>query len=185
MRVLLISLVVLFAGCAADPAKVEQVAGEEAVRLTAPSQRLSSFANFQLAPMTFADEIRAEDKKMNEAREFEANLANKIQPLLDGWNAAENSGQGTLVIEPRLAKLRIVSGGARFWVGGLAGDSFLDMDLVLVDEDSGEEISNVRVGRSADAMTGGWSVGKSDQNPDEYVVSIVHTYLENNYQITR
>lgn len=181
MRIFLISVFVFLAGCAADPAKVEQVAGEEAGRLQAPSQPLSSFASFQLAPMTFSDAIRAEDGKMEEAREFETNLSNKVQPLLDGWNAAGTAGQGTLVIEPRLVKLKIVSGGARFWAGAFAGDSFIDMNLVPINQDSGEAISNVRVARSADAMTGGWSVGKSDQNLDEYIVGIVHTYLEENY----
>jgi hypothetical protein len=30
-------------------------------------------------------------------------------------------------------------------------------------------------------MTGAWSVGKSDQNLDEYIVSIVSEYLTDHY----
>ena len=77
--------------------------------------------------------------------------------------------------------MRVVSGGNRFWAGAFAGDSFIDMNLILVDEETGEVISNVRVERNADSMTGAWSIGKSDQNLDEYIVSIVHEYLEENY----
>jgi len=180
MRIALLVLMVLMAACAADPQKVEQVANAEAERLADPSKPLSTFASFRLDEMTFADEIKAEEGKMEEAREFEGNLKAKIQPLLDQWNAA-GTGAGTLAIKPELIKLRIVSGGARFWAGGLAGDSYIDMDLLLLDEATGEAVSKVRISRSADAMTGGWSVGKSDQNLDDYIVSIVHEYLEDHY----
>jgi len=55
------------------------------------------------------------------------------------------------------------------------------MDLELVDKESGEQIAQVLVRRDADSMTGAWSVGKSDQNLDDYIVSIVHEYLMNHY----
>ncbi len=180
MRLVAAILMFTLAGCAADPAKVEQVANQEAERLQAPSRALSGFADYRLEPMTFSSAIQAEEAKMAEGREFESNLQAKIQPLLDQWGSA-GEGQGTLVIKPELVGLRVVSGGARFWAGAFAGDSFVDMNLVLEDEESGEAISNVRVARNADAMSGAWSVGKSDQNLDEYVVSIVHQYLEDNY----
>ncbi|HKJ20695.1 MAG TPA: hypothetical protein VJ993_08545, partial [Woeseiaceae bacterium] len=121
MRFLAAILIVMLAGCAADPAKVEQVADQEAERLQAPSRPLSSFGSFELAAMTMSEEIRAEEGKVEEAREFEANLIAKIQPLLQQWNAAESDGQGTLLIRPELAGLRVVSGGARFWAGAFAG----------------------------------------------------------------
>lgn len=181
MRIIAALALIALAGCAADPAKVEAVADEEAQRLAAPSQKLSTFADFRLDPMTFSTAIQNEGGKMEEGREFEGNLSAKIQPLLDQWNAADTGGQDTLVIKPELVKLKIVSGGARFWAGAFAGDSFIDMNLRLVAEGADQEIANVRVSRDADAMTGGWSVGKSDQNLDEYIVTIVHEYLESNY----
>lgn len=179
----LVAAILMFAlvGCAADPVKVEQVANEEADRLQNTSRPLSGFASYRIEPMTFSDAIKAEKGKMEEATEFESNFKNKVQPLLDQWSAAAADGQGTLVIKPKLVGLRIVSGGARFWAGAFAGNSFVDMNLVLENGESGEIISNVRVARNADAMSGAWSIGKSDQNLDEYVVSIVHKYLEDNY----
>jgi hypothetical protein len=50
-----------------------------------------------------------------------------------------------------------------------------------MNRDTGEEVANVRVYRDADSMTGAWSVGKSDQNLDEYIVSIVSEYLTDHY----
>lgn len=181
-KIFLILTAALLTACASDPAKVEAVAVDEAARLKAPTKLLSMYKTFELQDMTFGEEIKLEDKKMAEAREFETAFKAKINPLLDTWNAADSAGsQGKLSIQPHLARLRIVSGGARFWAGGMAGDSFIDMDLRLVDADTGVVVGDVTIRRNADAMTGGWSVGKSDQNLDNYIVSIAHQYLTDNY----
>ena len=172
----------LLTACAADPAKVQQVAENESARLETPTRLLSNFAEFEIGAMTFGAEIQQEEKKMKEAREFENNFNAKVSPLLDGWNAAPADGaSGKLVVQVHLDRLRIVGGGARFWIGAWAGDSFIEMDLRLVDGFTGEVISDVRIRRDANSMTGAWSVGKSDQNLDAYVVSIVHQYLSDNY----
>ncbi len=181
MRILAVLCLLLIAGCAANPEKVQQVAEAEASRLQAPSTALSNFSNYQLMPMSFDSEIEADKGKMREAKEFEENLRAKILPLLEDWAARSTGGEGKLLVEPQLKGLRIVGGGARFWVGALAGDSHIDMDLKLVNDQNGETVGDVRIYRTADSMTGGWSVGKSDQNLDEYVASIVHQYLTDNY----
>lgn len=183
MRIISVLLVAgLLTACAADPAKVEAVAVDEASRLQPPTKLLSMYKTFELQDMTFGEEIKLEDKKMAEAREFEASFKARVGQLLDTWNTADRpSSQGQLSIQPHLARLRIVSGGARFWVGGMAGDSFIDLDLRLVDAETGVVVADVRIRRNADAMTGGWSVGKSDQNLDDYIVSITHEYLNDNY----
>jgi hypothetical protein len=172
----------LLGACAADPAKIQDVAEEEADRLAPPTKLLSSFASFEVAPMAFSDEIKAEPGKVAEAQEFERNLQAKLNPLLSEWNTTQSEvADGTLSIQTTLTQLKIVSGGARFWAGAFAGDSFIDMDLELVDKQSGEQIASVRIRRDADSMTGAWSIGKSDQNLDDYIVSIVHQYLTDNY----
>lgn len=183
MRTVIVVLMAsLLAACAADPAKIDSVAGTEADRLAATTRPLSSFAAFELAPMVYDDKITAEDGKREEANEFEALYASEVGQLLDEWRAGIGEGaDGTLVIESHLTGLRVVSGGARFWAGAFMGDSFIDLDLTLVEKDSAEQISKVRVYRDADSMAGAWSYGKSDQNLDQYIVAIIQQYLENNY----
>ena len=169
--------------CTPSPEKVESVAISEASRLPAPSKPLSSFSRFELAPMTFSQPIIAEQGKMREAREFEIAYDVKIRGLLNQWNtSAPADARDTLLVKTELVGLRIISGAARFWGGAFAGDSFLDLDLILVNKSTGEQISNVRVRKSADAIGGAWSVGQTDQNLDQYVIEIVRTYLSNNYQ---
>ena len=181
MKALTISLMVMLTACAADPAKVQQVAEEEAERLQAPSKQLASFAEFELRAMTFADAIKAEEGKLEEGKEFERNLQAKITPLFQEWREQVTDGQGTLFVQPELVKIRVISGGNRFWAGAFAGDSFIDMNLELIDGTSGESIARIPIYRDADAIAGGWSIGKSDQNLDDYIVSIVHEYLSDNY----
>ena len=181
MKALTILLTVMLTACAADPAKVQQVADEEAERLQAPSKQLASFAEFELRAMTFADAIKAEEGKLEEGKEFERNLQAKITPLFQEWREQVTDGQGTLFVQPELVKIRVISGGNRFWAGAFAGDSFIDMNLELIDGTSGESIARIQIYRDADAIAGGWSIGKSDQNLDDYIVSIVHAYLTDNY----
>ena len=179
-RILLLAAGLLLIGCAADPVKVQETAEAKAQLLDPPTRLLSTYSHFELKPMAFSEGIRGEDEKLAEGQEFETNLANKIGPLLESWETSQQ-GAGTLTIQPELETLRIISGGARFWAGAWAGDSHIDMRLRLIDATTGELIGSPRVRMDAGGLAGAWSIGKSDQNLDEYIVSIVYEYLEGAY----
>lgn len=51
----------------------------------------------------------------------------KIEPLFSEWSSAATGADrsGRLVVEPQLVSLKIVSEGARFWAGAMAGDSHI------------------------------------------------------------
>jgi len=181
MRIFTIALLIILAGCASDPAKVSEVADREAAGLPPPDKQFSSFAEFELKPMTFSDAIRAEERKLEEAREFDQNVRAKLLPLLDEWHNNNTAGTGTLILEPKLTGLRIVSGAGRFWGGVLAGDSFLDMEMVMIDGTTGKSIGKIQTHTESGAWAGAYSFGKSDQNIDEYVAAIIHEYLVDNY----
>ena len=107
--------------------------------------------------------------------------AAKLQPLFNQWNQKPSGNESTLIVEPVLVSLQVVSRAARFWIGPFAGDSTIDLTLKLTDKGSGTVIAQPRVARSAGAMTGNWSVGKSDQNLLDYIAAIAHEYLVSNY----
>lgn len=130
--------------------------------------------------MKLGEAVSSDSRKVAEAKDLERRLSAKIQPLLTEWTRPDRS-EPTLIIEPRVASLHIVSGGARFWIGGMAGNSTVDMDLALIDSATQEVIAKPRIQRSADAMTGGWSVGASDQNLLDYIASIAYEYLATNH----
>lgn len=181
-RAILVFVIAFLTACATNPEKVQAVADAESAKLESPTKPLSSFAEYELKPMVFSSGIRQEEGKLEEAQEFEQNLNEKLLPLLESWRVASSEGSGdTLSIETELTTLRVVSRGARFWTGTWAGDSFINMDLRLIDTGTGDEIADVHIRRNATASAGGWTIGKSDQNLDEYIVSIVYDYLSDNY----
>lgn len=184
MKRIVVCLLVLFVmGCAADPVKLNQVAQEESQRMAKPSRPLSSFGRFEFNTMLLADSVAAEEDKIAIARQLEEKLQARLQPLFDEWQAAGSAKahSGTLVIQPKIQQLRVVSGGARFWVGAMAGDSFIDMNMDLIDTASKTSIGKPRIYKSANAMGGGWSVGATDRNLLDYMVEITYRYLVDNY----
>lgn len=177
-------LVFLLAGCASTPRlSMTEVALQEAARMPSTAVPLSGYNKFELKKMALSNAVAADEGKVAAADTLDSLLQSKISLLLNQWeiNAKDKGSEKMLVIQPILQRLRIVSGGARFWVGAMAGDSEIDMDLVLTDGKSGEQIGTARVNRDADAYAGGWSVGATDQNLDDYIVEIAYQYLVNNY----
>lgn len=182
MRAAVLVLCIILSGCAASLEKLESVGKSEAARMAPPVKKFSTYANYELKPMVLSPAVRSEPGKVKAAEELENTLRTKLQPLLEQWKSSPSSNRsGTLFIEPQLASLRIVSGGARFWAGALVGDSSIDMDLAMTEQGTGQQVAKPRITRSADAMTGGWSIGKSDQNLLDYIASIAYEYMAVNY----
>jgi hypothetical protein len=182
MRYTLFLALLLLVGCAANPETVQSVAATESARLAKPTRPFSTFAHYELRQMALGPAVEREEGKVEEARDLENRMRAAIDPLLAQWAAAPSADRsGTLVIEPRLAALKVVSGGARFWAGAWAGDSLIDIDLFVTEKESGETIANPRLKMEADAMAGGWSIGATDQNLLDYVASTARQYLVDNY----
>lgn len=185
MRYALVILLSVLVGCASSPQRLEDVAAAEAARLAAPQRALASFADYALAPLELAPDVAADERKQVAAAELESRLREVLEPLFAEWRldaaAHPDSRAETLVVRVEVAGLRIVSGGTRFWAGGFAGDSTLDLDLELLAEGDTEPFTRVRVARSAGAAAGGWSVGATDRNLLNYAVAIVRRYLTDNY----
>ena len=177
----LVSWIILL-GCAANPRTLESVAKTESARMAPPAKRFVGYANYELKRMVLSPAVQYEAGKVKVAGELENTLRAKLKPLFDQWKTAASIGRsGTLVVEPQLAFLKVVSGGARFWGGAFAGDSSIDMDLVITDQTTRQQVAKARITRNADSMTGMWSIGQSDENLLEYIASIAYQYLKDNY----
>jgi len=180
------ALVFIQFGCASggdgrsNTDKRRDIAMQEVSRMAPPSEKLSSFAQFELSPITMSSEVADGAKKQAYAEKLGGMLEKRITPLLDEWRAAGGGGSGTLVIQPDVVKLKVVSSGARIWVGAMAGESKIDMNLRLIDKASGKVIANPRIARGAGSMSGAWSFGATDQNLLRYIVDIAYQYLAEN-----
>ncbi len=186
MKKILIYLLLLLSisGCATSNKNHQaDIVNREVSRLSLPIKPLSSYSNFKLENMLLNEEIRLKEDKTKVAKELEVKLRAKLIPLLNEWNSNySNPKSGTLVIEPQLHQLYVVSAGARFWVGAMAGESRIDLDLKITDAQNGIEIARPRIMITASAMSGGWSVGATDKNLLNYIAEISYEYLKNNYK---
>ena len=63
----------------------------------------------------------------------------------------------------------------------MAGDSSIDLDLVMTDQTTGQQVAKPRIMRNADSIAGGFSIGKSDQNLLDYIASIAYQYMKDNH----
>lgn len=178
------SLVILAIGCASDPMKREEIARAEAARMRATEVPLDQFNAFVLEPIGMSPAVAEAEEKVAVAEEVGRKLEARIGPLLDGWrrSAPKTGKRRTLVVQPTIASMHVVSSAARFWIGAMSGDSSIDLDLTLVEKETGALIANQRISRSANAMAGAWSVGASDRNLPDYVVDIAYQYLADNHR---
>lgn len=175
-------LLVVLAGCAASPERLDAVAAKESARMAKTSRPLSTFARYELRAMTMSSEVTQDERKVAQAKVLEQRLRDQLLPLIQKWESAPAGGRsGTLVIEPRLESLRIVSGGARFWAGALAGSSTIDLDLMLTEKQSSSVVAKPRVDIRSNAIAGGWSVGATDRNLLDYIAVTAERYLKDNY----
>ena len=181
-RLLLILCVVALSACSSDPATRQEVAIDESAQMRPPEIPLSAFGSFELLPVAMSPEVSANGKKAEIAIELGRKLETRLRPMIQSWesSAPTDIRKRTLVIKPTVAELRVVSGGARFWAGGFAGDSSIDLDIALIEKKTGRLIANQRINRSANALAGAWSIGASDKNLLDYIVDISYQYLADN-----
>lgn len=171
----------LLMGCAAQPARLSQVARDEASRLLPTSEPLSAFDSFELQPMGTSEAVASAPDKARYAKLLEEKLRGELLPLLASWEKKGDGNGRKLLVQPKLVYLRIISGGSRFWGGAWAGDSKIDLDLKLVEEGTAKVIAMQRIDLGVSGMAGAWSVGVTDRNLLDYVVATTKRYLEDNY----
>lgn len=178
-----LALLLSISGCATSNGnRHAEIVDREVRRLTLPTKPLSAYSNFQINDMVLDDETRQKEDKTKVAKDLENKLQAKLLPLLEEWTNNKTDEQtGTLIIIPELYGLHVVSAGARFWIGAMAGESRIDLELKLVDAQSGKEIARPRIMTMANAMGGAWSIGATDKNLLNYVADIAYQYLKNNY----
>ena len=176
--------IIFLAGCSANPSRIASTAKQESSRLGVTSRPLSEFSNFELRPMELSAGVSDQKEKVVMAKQLENKLSKKLLPLLEEWKADGSMSRtaGTLLIQPQLQSLRIISGGNRFLAGSWAGDSLIDLNLKLADGQTGAIIANPRISRTSSAMGGAWSMGKTDKQLMDYIVGISHQYLVDNYK---
>jgi hypothetical protein len=140
-----------------------------------PAQTLDQFASFELLPTQASEAAKAEKDAL---AKIDQHLKAKLPPLFSTWQKAEGA---KLTIEPNVRELKFVGGGARFFAGALAGSSAVVMTLKLTDAASGRVVAEPQFYQRAAAMGGAWSIGATDNDMLERIVTVAQEYLMRNY----
>ncbi|HVP66829.1 MAG TPA: hypothetical protein VMT17_06160 [Anaeromyxobacteraceae bacterium] len=177
----MVLLVTLGAACASTTESRQDVVKQEASRLKAPEAPLVEYGSFELAPIAMSTEVGLNAGKAKVAMDLGNKLDAALQPLLKEWNAAAPADKRSkaLVIQPTVTQLKVVGGGG--FRSAWAGDSYVELELAIVEKGSGRVLADLRVKKSAGGMEGAWTSGSSDQALLDYAVEIARQYLVNNH----
>jgi len=84
----------------------------------------------------------------------------------------------TLLVKGYIPEMRIASTSARFWGGALAGASYINMDVQLVDGKTGEVLREKKLSSTANPLESAWTWGGTDRSIDDDMGRILADYVK-------
>jgi hypothetical protein len=170
-----------YAGGIAVAADETAATGQKAASETTLEKRYDVilFQKFAADPKVETDYPGAVGEcEKNAISELQAkNLFRKVERAEEG----ARYDQQTLLVQPKLLTLRIVSGAARFWGGAFAGTSDMIVELKITDAASGKIVHEKVLSTANNPFAAAWTWGSSDRSLpvdmgkiiSEYIVSIM------------
>jgi hypothetical protein len=149
-----------------------------------PTNPLAGYDKYELAPIAMGPPYAGDAGKEKAKAKIQDHMTAEIGPVISQWNVdAAGSARGqSLMIEPRIEKLKVVSGGARFWAGALAGDSYVVLKVRMTEQPSGVIVAEPEFYQRAAAMSGAWTFGGQDKDMMHRIALITKQYLTGNYK---
>ena len=149
-----------------------------------PASALSAFGHYELKELALG--ARDAGKAANEkaVAKIREHLATQVGSMVSAWNAAgaTSGATTTLLIEPTVVNIKFIGGGARFWVGAMAGASYVTLKFRMTEQPSGRLIAEPEFFQRASAMSGAYTLGGQDNDMLQRVVTLVSGYLSTNYE---
>jgi hypothetical protein len=183
IRTMFAAALLLVAAPLAGAAEFEKPA-EDAMN-PAPTVALNTYQRFEMAQVAM-DAPYAGQKGNEVAREYlQGNLDERVGAVLKAWNERPaGDAPRTLKIEPKMAHVRFISGGKRFFGGGFAGNSWVYVTVRLSDAQTGEIVGEPGFYQKANALGAAWTFGVTDKTMLIRISSMLRAYLQQNYEKT-
>lgn len=162
----LLAVVALSAACTLAFAKDKDEIKPAGKTNAAPTELLSGFDRYEVKPAVLTGVYAGQEINETALASFQRNFDERVGAWVTEQNAkpARHDPARTLVIEPRIDKIRFISGGARVWAGAFAGSSRVLVKLRLVDQATGTVVAEPEFYQHAKAMAGAWTFGVADNN---------------------
>ena len=150
----------------------------------APTSALAGYDKYELLPIAMGPPYAGDEGKEKAKTKIQDYMTAETSPIIEQWNkdAAGSTRGQSLVIEPRIDKLKVVSTGARIWAGAFAGDSYVVMKFKIVEQPSGTQLAEPVFYQRASAMSGTWTFGAQDKDMMHRIVVLADQYLQSNYK---
>ena len=147
-----------------------------------PSEALGGFDRYELKPAVLVGIYAGQPANEKALASFQRNFDVRAGTWVATQNAKPASREPvrTLVIEPRMEKVRFISGGARFWAGPFAGSSRVLVKMRLVDQASGAVIAEPEFYQHAKGMAGAFTFGATDNSMLIRIATMAQDYLQAN-----
>jgi hypothetical protein len=154
------------------------------VQNPAPSEKFAGFGRFELQRVSLDSAYSGQDANQRAAARIQEHFDSRVAPIVGKWNRAtpQSDATRTMRIEPRIEHLKFIGGGARFWVGPLAGSSAVIMKVKYIDKASGKLIAEPEFFQRAAAWSGAFTVGGQDNAMLARIATLVADYTSRNYQ---
>jgi hypothetical protein len=147
-----------------------------------PAKALSGYGSFELLPVELDRAEAAQKGKDKAASKIQEQVEALVAPVVAEWNKKPPpDGAPRLVIAPRIDVIKKVGGASRFWVGAMAGDSYVTMHVRLTEQPGDVAIADAMFYQRASAMSGAWTVGAQDNDMLRRVAQLIADYLRANY----
>ena len=117
------------------------------------------------------------------ARECQASAVSSFQEKkkflsIEMAAAAPAPAAGTLVVKISVTDMRVVSGGARFWAGAMAGSSYMNLDVTLTDGATMQEVRKKQLSSTNNAFAAAWTMGSNDRSLPMDMGKMVAEYVD-------
>jgi hypothetical protein len=174
---LIIVVAATLAGCATRYIK------PTTVRNPPPAERFSAFTRFELQRVALDTTYSGQDANQRASARIQGYFDSRVAPIVDRWNRVtpQANPSRVLVIEPRIEHIKFIGGGARFWVGPIAGSSAVIMKVKYIDKASGKLVADPEFFQRAAAWSGAFTVGGQDNAMLARIVTLVADYTSGNY----
>lgn len=178
----LVAVVALSAACTLAFAKDKDEIKPAGKTNPAPTELLSGFDRYEVKPAVLTGVYAGQEINETALASFQRNFDERVGAWVTEQNAkpARHDPVRTLVIEPRIDKIRFISGGARVWAGAFAGSSRVLVKLRLVDQATGAVVAEPEFYQHAKAMAGAWTFGVADNNMLIRTATMSLDYLKSN-----
>lgn len=97
---------------------------------------------------------------------------------VESARSSETYGKPALLVKMRVSDMRIASFGARFWGGALAGSSFMNIRMALVDAETQQTVREEDFNSSNNAFAAAWMMGSNDRSLPADMAEIMAAYID-------